>query len=391
MSNSIERVITVYNRYLNRGGEDEVFEAESDLLEKAGIEVLRLEARPAEPETPLEAIRAGSRIIWSPHWRKEMEREIDEFHPDLIHVHNWFPTMSPSIFWAAKSRRVPLVVTLHNFRLTCVRSTLYRAGHVCELCVGLPAAFWGVVYGCYQQSRSRSAVLTLGQMTHRLLGTWRKCVDIFITPSGFARDVLVRASFPADRFVVKPNFLPVDPGMSSDPGSYMFFAGRLSEEKGIRTLLAAARMCPDVPFVIVGNGPLDAEIHSAGLANVDFLGRVSREQVIKHVQRSRALVLPSEWYEGFPLIAIEAFASGRPIIGSRLGSIKEIVADQETGVLFQPAAPADLAQAIHLLWTDKSLADSLGTNARQAFEDRYTSKRNLTALWSIYEAARKSA
>jgi glycosyltransferase involved in cell wall biosynthesis len=388
-------VVSVYNRYLDRGGEDEVFESEADLLERYGWRVIRVTEQTRTPRRVTEAVELAAGTAWSRKWHRRISRIVEREHVTVAHVHNWFPVMSPSIYDAFGKAGVPVVQTLHNYRLGCLKATLYRDGRVCEDCLGLAIPWPGVRHACYRGSRMQSSVVAAVLVLHRALQTWTKRVDQYVALSEFARRKLVDAGLPKQKIVVKPNFVWPDPGVREHAGSYALYVGRVSHEKGVETLLRAWSGLGGIPLKIVGDGPLraDAEALAATehLQNVEFLGRLSRSDVLSHIKRARLVIFPSEMYENFPLILIESFACGVAVLTTRLGSMAEIVQDSRTGLHFIPGSADDLAAKVRYAWDHPDIMDRLGATARRAYELKYTAERNYVALARIYETARQQA
>lgn len=387
------RILRVHNRYQQPGGEDMVFEAESALLERHGHVVDRLEFSNDDigyGQPWRERVRLAANTLWSRTARERIRSAIDPFQPEVIHFDNTFPLVSPAAYDAVHQEGKAVVQTLHNYRLLCPSATFFRDGRVCEDCLRKTPPLPGVAHGCYRGSRAQTAVTAAMLTTHRFRRTWSRDVDRYIALTEFARDKFVEGGLPADRIVVKPNFAPID-RPAPDPGSNMLlFVGRMTEEKGIRTLLAAVQRLPgDVRLTIMGDGPLGHLVKTSGEGDsrIDALGRQEPAEVAAAMRRSLALVFPSEWYEGFPLTIVEAFGNGLPVIASRLGSMAEIVEDGVTGLLFDPAEARDLAAKVQWAVDHASDMRRMGENARRTYEAKYTPERNYALLMDIYEQA----
>jgi len=281
-----------------------------------------------------------------------------------------------------------VIQTLHNYRLLCPNAILYRDGGVCEDCLGrLP---WpGVMRGCYRGSRAQTVVVAAMLAVHRWLKTWLEKVDIYIALTEFARRKFIEGALPAEKVVVKPNFVHPDPGVRDGSGNYAIFVGRLSREKGVLTLLAAWELLKDIPLKIAGDGPLveDVRRRSQMLGGVEVLGRRDHKDVIGLLKGARFLVFPSEWYECFPVTFVEAFACGVPVIASRLGAMAEIVEDGRTGLHFTPGDPDDLAARVVYAWSHPERMREMGREARAEYEAKYTAERNYQMLMDIYHRA----
>jgi glycosyltransferase involved in cell wall biosynthesis len=333
--------------------------------------------------------------VWSTDTRREFSQLLDREAPDLVHIHNTFFMISPSIYGACRERRIPVVQTLHNFRLICPAFTLYRNGSVCEDC--LNGSLWnGIYHGCYRGSTAVTATVALILAWHRLMKTWEECVDCYVALTEFSREKFIAAGFHPGKIVVKPNFVEIDPGPRTTASDYVLYVGRLSEEKGLDTLLRAWERLPArCPLQIVGDGPerteLENQVRQKNILNVSFRGFLSRTETIAATKGARFVVVPSTWYEGFPMVIAEAMACSTPVICSRLGAMKEIVADHSTGLQFTPGDAEDLARTAAWAWNHPVEMTEMGRAARREYERRYTAERNYTLLMEIYVKALRRA
>jgi glycosyltransferase involved in cell wall biosynthesis len=382
------RVLLVHNRYVLPGGEDRVFESEVQLLTQFGEEVSTLEEQTVYPQGVLQKIGIAANSLWSTDWHRKFRVRLQEFRPDVVHIHNFFPVISPSVYYACRKAGVPVVQTLHNYRLSCPGATFYRDGKICEECVD-QGPLHSVRYGCYRGSKLGTASVALMLEAHRRAGTWKSMVDCYIALTEFARKKMIAAGLPPEKVRVKPNFVLPDPGRRTGTGQFALFVGRLEELKGISTMLQAwKRLSQPIPLVIAGDGPyapkLKAEIAEHGCSNVNYRGALSHSDIIAAMKQARFLVFPSEWYEGFPMTIAEAFACGVPVISSRLGSMEEIVQDGRTGLHFSAGDPDDLARKIEWAWSHPRELDCMGLAARAECEEKYTGKRNFEILKEIY-------
>lgn len=380
------RILVGHNFYQQAGGEDNVFAAETEMLESHGHDVVRY-TRHNDEFRELSALRACAVTLWNRGSHDELRAILARERPDVCHFHNTFPLMSPSVFAAAASMGVPVVLTLHNYRLVCPAGVLMRDGRVCEECVGGPVPWRAVAHSCYRGSRAASASVAAMLALHRFLGTWRDRIDLFIALTEFAREKMIQGGLPAGKIAVKPNFILPDPGFSSERADYALFVGRLTEEKGITTLLEAWRTIGDrVPLRIIGDGPMAGEARRAAesLPGVTYLGRVPRSESLSQIRGARVLVFPSTWYEGLPLTILEAYATGLPVIASNLGSIREVVLDGRTGLLFTPGSPSELACKVLDLTRRGGQLIEMGREARREFERKYTREKNYRQLTDCY-------
>lgn len=383
-------ILVLHNYYHHPGGEDVVFKAEKALLERMGHKVVTFVENNARLKN-MNPFKAAANAVWSKDAQQKLRRIIQQTRPDIAHFHNTFLMISPAAYYACKEAGVPVVQTLHNYRLICPGALLMRNGRVCEDCVGKAVPWPGVVHSCWRGSRVGTAVVATMLTAHHLMKTWQKQVDVYIALTNFARRKFIEGGLPADKIVVKPNFITPDPGIGLHKGNYALFVGRLSEEKGIQTLLSAWQRLKGIHLKIVGDGPLldkaRAFVQQQGLSKVEFLGRKSRNEVFALMKKARGLIFPSEWYEGFPMTLAEAFATGLPLVASRLGAMAEIVEDGRTGLLFEPGNPEDLAAKVEWAWSHPNVMAEMGGEARQEYEAKYTAERNYEMLMAIYHQA----
>ncbi|OAI02394.1 hypothetical protein A1353_16520 [Methylomonas methanica] len=384
------RILVVHNRYQQAGGEDSVVAAETQLLADHGHEVELWAEDNINLSIGLKGkIEAALNTNYSVGSRLIAVQKLRRFLPDIVHVHNFFPQISPSVYDACMDEGVPVVQTLHNYRLICPGAMLMRDGKVCEQCI-LGTPYQAVLYGCYRGSKLGSFVVAHMVKHHRKHGTWLNKVDRFIALTEFAKSKFVEAGFPEDKIAVKANFL-FDPllnpeGSGSITPPFALFVGRVSQEKGIQTLLNAWSGNTNL-LKVAGTGPLDALLENQ--SNVQSLGRLSSGEVSQLMKEASFLVLPSEWYEGFPLVLVEAFAHGLPVLASKLGSMVDIIRDGETGVFFETGNAEDLANKARWLFDNPQERKILSANARSVFLEKYTADQNYHELMNIYQDASK--
>ena len=385
------RILIAHNSYRQRGGEDIAFEAEAKLLRNRGHTVtcytLHNDRAAAMGRVPL-----ALSTLWNRQVAVDIGVRIQRDKPDVVHLHNTFPLMSPSAAATARHAGIPVVQTLHNYRLVCPSAQFYRSEQICHECAGRLLPWPGIAHRCYRESLSASAVVALSIVEQRVLRRWDRAADLFVTLTEEARRCFVSSGLPADRLVVKPNFLDHDPGIGRGDGGYAIFVGRLSPEKGILTLLDAwSRLSEPVVLKIVGSGPLDQMVVDAAQADsrIEFLGWRDRSEVLSLLKAAAMLVFPSQWYEGLPLTIIEALAVGTPVIASRLGAMNEVIDDGETGYLFNPADAVDLAGRITYAREQRLEHATIRCNARKAFEATFTADQNYQQLLAIYARARE--
>ena len=391
------RVLQVHTRYRQSGGEDEVVAAEKTLLESAGIDVRQVifdNSELRESESLVGDLRLASSAIWSRSAKRRVGEALDAHRPQVMHVHNTFAAASPSVYAAASARGIPVVQTLHNYRLVCPVATTFRDGHACVDCVGRAVPWPGVVHACVRGSRAQSLVVAATLTVHRARGTFDREIGVYLALTEFQRRLMVAGGLPDSRVRVLPNFLIRDPGsrdgVRTGVRTGVTFAGRLALEKGVQVLLDAATLVPGIVSVI-GEGPLAHAAHEADASQrIRYRGYLARPAVVEEIGRSVALVMPSIWFEGFPLVLLEAYASATPVIASRIGSLAELVEDGVTGFVVEPGNAVDLADRIR--WADSHQAEMLamGRNARHRYETRYRSETHLAGLIAAYEAAMRA-
>lgn len=332
-------------------------------------------------------LSAAAQTVWSRHTMREAGSIMDRFRPHVLHVHNTFPLISPSVYDAAARRGIAVVQTLHNFRLICPQGLMLRNGRPCEDCVGrIPLP--GVFHACYRHSHSQSAVLATMLTVHRALGTWHRRVSRFIALNAFCRDRFVAGGLPADRISIKPNSvdLPAPPRAAR---SGFLYVGRLSAEKGTQVLASAARSLSGIRIDVVGSGPEENALK--GIDGLHHQGALASEAVYERMRCALALVLPSIWYENYPRTLVEAFACGLPVIASRLGAMAALVEDGKTGLLFEPGDGADLARKLSWAFENPDAMATMGGAARRQYERELSADANYAALMRIYTEAMNAA
>ena len=376
------RVLVVHNRYQSPGGEDAVVEDEIGLLGSRGHEV-ELYLRDNRELRDTSALDAFTRAIWARDASDDLKRIFKRFKPDIVHVHNTFARVSAAVHWAAAAAGIPVVQTLHNFRLLCVQAMFLRAGRVCEDCLGR-TPWRGAFRKCYHGSGSQSAALAAMVAVHRALGTYRSKITRYIALTDFCRDKFILGGLPAERIMVKPNFVDVARPRQATRGGALF-VGRLAPEKGIDTLIAALNELPGISLDVIGDGPERPKL--CAHPRVRWLGWRPAHEVREHMARASYLVMPSLWYENFPRTLVEAFASGLPVIASRLGALQELVDHGFTGLLFDPGSASGLAGQMRWAESQSERMRCLGEYARAKYEVEFTPAVNYDRLIAIYQDA----
>ncbi|MDZ4294052.1 MAG: glycosyltransferase family 4 protein [Hydrogenophaga sp.] len=389
------RVLLTHNFYGSSApsGENQVYEAERTLLKNRGHEVNEFTRNSDEIRArgTWGAVQGAMATPWNPWMARAMRQTVENIQPTVVHMHNTFPLISPAIF-SAIGKRAARVLTLHNYRLFCPAAIPMREGRVCTECLDRQSVAPALQYGCYRGSRLATVPLAANVALHRWLGTWDNHVDAYIALSEFQRERMVRAGLPVEKVHVKPNFYPGKPVMVPwhERTKQTVFVGRLSEEKGLRTLLKAWALWGETApqLRLVGDGPLRAELQAqaAGL-NVEFLGQLPAAQAQAEIARAQLLVLPSECFESFGMVVCEAFAFGTPAAVSNLGPLPSIVQTRANGLVFEAASATSLLAKVRAAWMQSGLLERLGLGARRAFETHYNEDANYQTLMKIYVQA----
>ena len=381
------RILQIHNRYREPGGEDIVVAAEAELLRSAGHEVHQFQVE--NPPGAVAAATAFAASPWNPLAAKRLRGVVTSFGPQVAHVHNTWFSLTSSVLASLQRLHVPVVVTLHNYRFMCANGLLFRDGAPCELCVGQHP--WNAVrYRCYRDSIPASTMAAAAITISSQRGSWERNVDLFLALTEFARSRFIAAGLPEARIRVKPNFVD-DPGPRPRPPSAsatVLYVGRISPEKGLEGALRAWASAPnDLELLVIGDGPQRAELEKGASGRVRFLGRLSPDEAMRHMREARALLFPSLWYEGLPMVLLEAFAAGLPVLGSDLGSTAEILSP----IPDWRVAPGDAVaweQALSRL-ADGPLVDAAGRDVRAEYEARYTPDEGLKLLEGVYEVVQR--
>ncbi|WP_018478608.1 glycosyltransferase family 4 protein [Pontibacter roseus] len=382
------RILILHNHYKQTGGEDTVFHAEAALLEQHGHQVEKLAFDNSQVNSLTEKLEAALGVVYNPKSAKQVEEKIRTFRPDVIHVHNFFPLLSPAIFYVANKMHVPIAMTLHNYRLICPSALLYYKDQVQTENIHKTFPLAAIRQKVYRDSAMQTASVVLATGMHKLLGTWQHKVDRFIALTQGAANLFQNSSLKLrpEQLVVKPNFAE-DLGMAETTRKdYFLYVGRLTREKGIETLLRAHALKP-FPLKIVGDGPLRerVEAHVAQHPLAEYVGFQNRQGVLELLKRARGLIFSSEWLETFGMTIIEAFSTGTPVVAAKIGGAEQLVEDGVNGLHYTPGDAAGLAQKVQVLAQNPQLVTKLGLAARQSYEANYTPEANYRMLLSIYE------
>ena len=381
------KILAVHNRYLLGGGEDLSHSTEVAMLRSHGHEVDEM----IEDNRRIDKmgnLRAALRTVWSIEAYRQVTKRLRESQYDVILVQNFFPLISPSIYYAAWRTGTPVIQYIRNYRLVCLNAYLLRNDKVCEDCVGKAIPWPGVLHGCYRGSRSASLAVAAMLVIHRFLDTWNKKVYRFVALTEFSKTKLITGGIRANKIVIRPNFIHPDPGKENEKGEYALFVGRLSSEKGITPLLEGwDRMPEDKKLILIGNGPLLEDLiqKARNQPNLEVMGALPPEDTINMIRRAKFLIFPSILYEGMPRTIIEAFATGTPVIASDLGAMVDMVEHGSNGFLFPAGDGTRLAEKALALYSNPDLYTRMQLKARQTYVTCYSSSLAYQKLMQIIE------
>jgi glycosyltransferase involved in cell wall biosynthesis len=383
------KILVCHNYYKVRGGEDQCFEDEVAQLESHGHTVIPY-VRNNDSIDRSNQLAVALNTAWNRKSYREMRGLLREHKPDVLHCTNTFPLISPSVYYAAEVERTPVVQALHNFRLLCPDAFLCRDSKVCEKCLTKKFAWPAIQHKCYRGSRAGSFAVTSMLATHRMFGTWKKKIHLYYTLTEFSKSKLLNLGVRPDQIAVKPNCVHPDPGVGQGDQNFALFAGRLSQEKGIATLIDAWKSHqPNIPLKIIGDGPLADEVKAAAQSNplIEWLGRKPFTEVLELMGQAKVVVVPSVFYETFGRIIIEAYSSGTPVVASRIGAMQELILHGQTGYFFEPGSSEDLMAKVKTVLSDEGARQKMRRTARVEFESKYTFDHNFQMLLDIYEQA----
>ena len=382
------KVLIVHNFYKVRAGEFSVLKNEIKLLKDNGNEVITFYKDNKNIKSFYSKVIYFLRIVYSKNIFKEFDYYLKQNKPDVIHVHNFFPIMTPAIFFAAKKNNIPIVHTLHNYRLICPTATLMHNNRIYEKSI-INSPFSTIIDKVYRNSYLGTFALARMISYHKKYNTWDTQVDKFIALTNFSKSKFIDANFLSDKIEIKSNFVfdMYDP--DSDKKEYALFVGRISEEKGIRYLIKAWKKI-DYKLIIAGTGPLENFVKSQLNEKIIFLGKQNKEEIRSLMNAASFLVIPSIWYEGFPMVILEAYSAGLPVLGSRIGSIEEVVLDNITGLHFEPNQSRDIVKKVNTIIKDRELLKKISKNARKEYLEKYTPSKNYDILKNIYNSVIQS-
>lgn len=381
------KVLLCHNYYQQPGGEDRSFFDEEWLLKSHGHEVLRYTVH-NDVIDEMSSVRLAKTLMWNQESYRELRELIQRERPAVMHCTNTFPLISPSVYYAAKRERVPVVQSLHNYRLLCPNALFLRNGKTCESCLGKSFPLPAIIHGCYRDSRVASAGVATMLTFHRMMRTWTRVIDKYFVLTEFARDKFIQGGLAANKMVIKPNFVHPDTGPGDGSGDYVIFVGRLSSEKGIATLLSAWEQLPgNTKLKVVGDGLLAGRVSQAmnDDPRIEWVGRRTKEEVDRLIHKASCLIMPSICYETFGRAIIEAYVHGVPVIASRHGAMAELVRHGETGLLFEAGDATQLREAVERILRDPNKLLKMRRAARNEFEQLYTAEVNYDLLIGTYK------
>jgi glycosyltransferase involved in cell wall biosynthesis len=381
------KVLFIHNKYQQAGGEDVAVEEEMKLLQQKGHTTDVIYFDNTAIQSTYSKIKAGFGAVYNQQSFKILENKISDNKPDLIHIHNLFFTASPSVLYAAAKKNIPVVATIHNYRLVCANALLMRNNAPCELCVTKTLPLAGIIHRCYRSSVVESALVTAVTGFHKLSGTWRKKIDQYIALTPFAKEKLLHSSLqlPDHKITVKPNFVTDYGEGETNRENFFLFVGRLSTEKGVDVLLQCFSKLLAFKLIIAGEGPNEKKLKEdyKSYTNIQFVGKKNKTEVIHLMKQCKALIFPSIWYEGQPYTILEAFATGTPVIASKLGAMESMITNNFNGLHFEPGNSNDLCKAI-TAFNENSSKVKFYANARQTYINNYHPDIHYTSIMKIY-------
>lgn len=379
-------ILMLHNRYKIMGGEDVSTEAEIDLLRNAGHEVTFLEADNHEITGTINKARAALSTVWSRRWYQIVDEKLRTGQFDILHVQNFFPLISPAVYYAASRHGVKVVQAVRNYRIACPAYNLFRNGSLCTDCVGTTFKLPGIRRRCYRGSRVGTGAIAAMSGVHRIAGTWQNKVDRYIAISDYVADILCAEGVPGEKISIKPNFVNLEKYKSSDINndrSFILYVGRISPEKGIDILLDAyEKTDTDIPLYIVGEG----DTQNITDNRVRLLGRKPLPEVYELMHNAHCVILPGGWPEPFGRVAVEAFACGTPVIASDIGGLVEIVDHGQNGFLFEVGNSQDLASKLDLFLSTKTNKENMRQTAYSSYREKYTPAKNLEMITELYQS-----
>lgn len=385
------RILSVHNLYKLRSGEEESRDLETMILEERGHRVDYYEENNQLLQPGKIPLKLAFRTVWSHKSYREVRKRLRQAKYDILHVHNFFPQISPSVYYAAKAENIPVVQTLQNFRLLCPSGFLFRDGKVCEQCVGKSVSWDSLIHACYRDSRLATLPVATMLALHKAFGTWQQKVDQYIALTDYDRQKFIKGGLPANKIIVKPNFVHPDPLPGEGSGDYAIFVGRLSPEKGVDTLLAAWKtLGKRIPLKIVGDGPLAESVAAAveTIPGVEWLGFKPTREIYPLIGEAKFLIFSSKWNETFSRVAVEALAKGTPVIAAAgVDDMTDLIAPGKTGLHFPPGDAQALVERVNWMLDHPAKLAIMRDQARMAYLEKYAGSKNYETLMQVYAAA----
>ena len=374
------KIVQVHNIYQGKTGEEAVVEEERKVLTENGHEVIQYIKDNSELKQSSKLVKA--RMLFSLNGSKVVAKEFGELlkreNPDICHVHNTFPIISPVVYQVCKENNVPVVQTLHNYKMVCTNSLLFRDGEVCEICLN-KSLYNSIKYKCYRDSYFATAAQANVIQAHRNRGTWDKLINKYICLTEFQKNKLIAGGMNSDQMVVKHNFLSEE-GMNIERGSYFLFVGRLNDSKGLQDLLHLFRQNKTARFILIGKSD-DPKIFDR-FTNVKYLGEQERNVVLEHMRKCKAVLFPSKYYEGMPMVILEAFSHKKPVIGRNTGAMTSMIEDGFNGLKYDNTE--DFIKSVNRFEHDEHLTESLGNNAFLDYQEKYSRSKGYENLINVY-------
>lgn len=380
------KVLLIHNYYQKIGGEDIAYEQEKELLLSQGHTV-ECFTRHNNNIGDYSSIKSGLNTIWNFQDQKVIEMKVKVFQPEIVHIHNTFPIISPSVYFAVSKLKVPVIQTIHNFRFFCINGLFFRDDHTCEECTHCFFPFPAIKYQCYRDNRLASVSASSMLFFHNVIRTWKNKIDGIITLSNFSKQKFIDFGFEEKKIYIKKNFLSQEYKPTMDKDTYGMYAGRITRDKGVLLLLEALnKLANKIPFLIVGEGDTELMLRvEKTQSHIKFLGFKERKNVLNLIRKSAFLVYPSQLYETNPLTIIESLAMGTPVIACDNGSMSEMVDDGKTGLLFKLGSSNDLSEKISWMISHPDERKKMSINARLTYEKQYNEEINYNTLMNIYE------
>jgi len=386
------KILVIHNHYREPGGEDAVVEAEVKMLKDRGHKVI-VYIRSNKEIEDMSFFRRLVFIFRDSIWNKDsyqaIKNIIEKENPDIAHLHNVFLMMSPSVYVALREHGVPMIQTIHNYRLLCPKATFFRKNKICEKCSS-GNYIYSIIYRCWRGSGILTLLMSRILQYHERHGTFRKLIDHFITLTKLSRDKFIRAGFDPNSFTTKHNFVHApEIDLDREIENYALFVGRLSDGKGVATLLSAWQEMEGYSLLIAGDGPMrktmENFIKKNNIKGIQMLGRKTNDEVRQLMYKANFLIFPSEWYECFPVTIVESFAMGTPVIASKIGGMMEIIEEKKTGLFFMPGDPSDLAKKAQWVLAHPEEMRTMGRNARQSYDEHFTPEVNYQTYMDIIQ------